>query len=553
MRKMLYVLLMLLFVVGTVNAYNTRAYSITGDDGPVPAYTNGSKLEWQYVFGAAGDIRSNLGTPGKNIAAYQNNVVVIWADTMGYNPDSGYVLGYLRTAYSTDGGATWTTPFNLTTYPMVRYYPGVTFDQVTGKVWFVWQEGPLGYPNSLIKVATDMEFPYGVFRVWTMDTTLNNNVWVPAIDVNSDTIIVVGVDIGYGGTFDAYYWMSIDGGNTWSTQRVLHHYTVGQDTLISRGQDVPIPRIGPNGYVAFYGQHINIYGADTVYAPYFIDAHIDGDSLVVDRFVDIFTELGGPLYPGATGWWYTYDFVLDANNKPHIVVKFGTGSYEYGDVWHIYPTTGSPGSWGGWQADLLVGYGNGTPVATQPNVAFVPPTNKLLVIYKAKFQGDSTNPSGVPDIGHGMLDLNTNEWTDLGPVGQVDDADEEAVELARIVFTDHGYATGLIDRSADVLEVGYLQVPMGIEEEPVVRNVFVLAPVRTLTRGEVGVKFSLPKSGNVTVSVFDAAGRKVATIYNGIMEAGSHTLTWNAPKTGVYFVNLNFENTTATTRVIAVR
>ncbi len=542
MRKVMYVVLTLLFVVGTVNAYNTRAYSITGDDGPV-GHSNGSKLVWGYTFGPAGDIRSNLGTPGKNIAAYQGNIAVVWADTLGWDPANGYVLGYLRASYSTDGGRTWVGPFNLTTYGMRRYYPGVTFDQVTGKVWFVWQEGPPGYPNSLIKVATDIAYPYGVFQTYTMDTTINNNVWLPAIDANGDTIIVDGVDIGFGGTIAAYYWLSTDGGNTWSPQRVL----------VENGGDSPIPRIGPNGYVAFYGQTMNVYGADTVDAPYFIEAHVDGDSLVIDRVVDLFTELGGPLYPGATGWWYTYDFVLDNNNKPHIVVKFGSGNYEYGDVWHIYPTTGAPGNWGGWQADLLVGLGNGATVATQPNVGFDPSTNRLLVIYKAIFQRDSTDTTGAPDIGKGTLDLNTNEWYDEGAFAGVDDADEEAVELARIVYNGYGFATGIEDQNADVLQVGYVQVPMGVEEEPINRNEFGLRAFNNLTEGNIGVSFALPRSGRVEVSVFDAAGRKVGTLYSGEMDAGDHSLTWQAPKSGIYFVNLKFGNREASTRVIAVK
>jgi len=50
------------------------------------------------------------------------------------------------------------------------------------------------------------------------------------------------------------------------------------------------------------------------------------------------------------------------------------------------------------------------------------------------------------------------------------------------------------------------------------------------------ITFSLAKAGKVTVDVFNVAGQKVATLANGAMNAGSHSVTWNASKlsAGVY-------------------
>ncbi len=51
------------------------------------------------------------------------------------------------------------------------------------------------------------------------------------------------------------------------------------------------------------------------------------------------------------------------------------------------------------------------------------------------------------------------------------------------------------------------------------------------------VMISLEKAGRVTVDVFDIAGRRVATLLNGPLKAGNHTLVWNAARqaAGVYF------------------
>jgi len=51
------------------------------------------------------------------------------------------------------------------------------------------------------------------------------------------------------------------------------------------------------------------------------------------------------------------------------------------------------------------------------------------------------------------------------------------------------------------------------------------------------INFTLAKAGKVTVDVFNAAGQKVDTIVNTTMNAGAHSVNWNASKfsAGVYF------------------
>jgi hypothetical protein len=51
------------------------------------------------------------------------------------------------------------------------------------------------------------------------------------------------------------------------------------------------------------------------------------------------------------------------------------------------------------------------------------------------------------------------------------------------------------------------------------------------------IRFTMAKTGKVSVDVFDVAGQKVATLVNGSLNAGSHSVVWNASKfsAGVYF------------------
>jgi hypothetical protein len=71
------------------------------------------------------------------------------------------------------------------------------------------------------------------------------------------------------------------------------------------------------------------------------------------------------------------------------------------------------------------------------------------------------------------------------------------------------------------------------------------------------VAFSLARSGPVEIGIYDAAGRRVTTLLDGVRAAGTHRTEWNgrdaggaAAASGVYFVRLVSEGRTQTTRVI---
>ncbi len=54
------------------------------------------------------------------------------------------------------------------------------------------------------------------------------------------------------------------------------------------------------------------------------------------------------------------------------------------------------------------------------------------------------------------------------------------------------------------------------------------------------LSYMLPRSGPVTITIYNLLGQRVATIYEGEKQAGQHTITWNASAfpSGVYFARL---------------
>jgi pullulanase/glycogen debranching enzyme len=74
------------------------------------------------------------------------------------------------------------------------------------------------------------------------------------------------------------------------------------------------------------------------------------------------------------------------------------------------------------------------------------------------------------------------------------------------------------------------------------------------------IHFTLPEASEVTVSVFDIAGRKVATLVNQSLVAGTHDVQWNGRAdsgqrlaSGVYFYRIEAGDFSQTRRMTLVR
>ncbi len=69
------------------------------------------------------------------------------------------------------------------------------------------------------------------------------------------------------------------------------------------------------------------------------------------------------------------------------------------------------------------------------------------------------------------------------------------------------------------------------------------------------INFTLPQSGRATLTVYNVLGQRVATLVNGVMSAGSHTVNFNAANlaSGVYLYELRAGNTVITNTMMLVK
>lgn len=69
------------------------------------------------------------------------------------------------------------------------------------------------------------------------------------------------------------------------------------------------------------------------------------------------------------------------------------------------------------------------------------------------------------------------------------------------------------------------------------------------------INFTLAKAGKVTVDVYNAAGQKIETVVNATLNAGSHSVKWNAARqsAGVYFYTVKSGEATKTMKMTLLK
>jgi hypothetical protein len=69
------------------------------------------------------------------------------------------------------------------------------------------------------------------------------------------------------------------------------------------------------------------------------------------------------------------------------------------------------------------------------------------------------------------------------------------------------------------------------------------------------IYFTLAKSGNVSLKVFNSLGSVVATLIDGFMETGKHSIKYNSKdsSSGIYFYRLKADNFTSTRKMLLIK
>lgn len=100
----------------------------------------------------------------------------------------------------------------------------------------------------------------------------------------------------------------------------------------------------------------------------------------------------------------------------------------------------------------------------------------------------------------------------------------------------------------------------GVQESVLPVRFALHAPMPNPTASGAVLSFDLPQDGRVTLRLFDAGGRSVATLVDGYLPAGSHTVAWRGADergrrvgTGMYFCRMEAARFSQTRKIVVAR
>ena len=69
------------------------------------------------------------------------------------------------------------------------------------------------------------------------------------------------------------------------------------------------------------------------------------------------------------------------------------------------------------------------------------------------------------------------------------------------------------------------------------------------------INYEVAHFSNISLKIYDIAGREVAELVNGQLEPGQYSINWNASKfsSGLYFVKLTTENFTQSQKIMLIK
>ena len=109
-------------------------------------------------------------------------------------------------------------------------------------------------------------------------------------------------------------------------------------------------------------------------------------------------------------------------------------------------------------------------------------------------------------------------------------------------------------------EIDYLpkgQAKLSVEEIIIPKSLTLHSNYPNPFNSRTSIKIDINKdnAGYIDLDVYDISGRKIDSIYNGIIKKGSHILSWDASNfsAGIYFLKLSAKNSQQTIKLLYVK
>jgi len=416
--------------------------------------------------------------------------------------------------------------------------------------------------------ARDAEVGQGIFDYAYGEPALDHYAW-PWVAVNTNgTYQLVMID--YNNKQNLYWTRSTDHGATWDAPVDI---TSPQPEPNTSDQNIATSKVpGSNKVcITWVAAPLSGYAQEPGFFRESPDAGNNWDTPVDLGFPPAFNP-GSETVPS-----YSVSSLFplyDRNDNLHIVGSVepyvrDTNWVKPGQIWHwcaANPDTwnlirvASPDSWTG-----NVGYN--VSVCSRPSLGQDDRGN-LFVVWE-EFDGvnvESTTTYLRADIWYSYSTDNGVTWADgtritdggdvtyrfpsiLDPIGDTVMVEYMIDQVAGFFLYGYGPATN----NPIVVQKWENPVPPGVEGPKVApAGRMEIAANPSPANDRTVISYSLPRSGDVSLVVYDAAGRPVQTLASGRREPGRYTATWDAKNAaaGVYFYTLTSGKASITRKLI---
>jgi hypothetical protein len=342
---------------------------------------------------------------------------------------------------------------------------------------------------------------------------------------------------------------SSNGGQTWSSPVNVSSNATG----VGQGSD---PAVGINGEVYVVWANANTY------ATQYFNKSTDG-GLTFGTPVVIATATGGNI-PWSQGGPTTFPAIsCDISGGPrngNIYVTWGDGRYGDEDVF-ISRSTDHGNTW---STALRVNndtQGNGK-VQAWPWIA-VNSAGLISILYydTRNTPNNNTIEAWLARSSDGGLTF-TNEVlsSQQSPTNQPN-TDVRFGDYIAVDFWGNRITSAWTDERAGAYDMEIYTAVYDITTgmQPTVNSIpskFELKqnypnPFNPVTR----IDFNIPKTTNINLSIFDLNGQLVSKVYEGMMNRGEHSISWDGGKfsSGVYFYRLTSDGYTETKKMMMIK
>ncbi len=463
-----------------------------------------------------------------------NNLIWIGPNTLGFlgadmAPDGTNWEG-ASVWYSDDNGANW-TKYNINPTIINRLYPDAFYDATTGTPWYAYGIRVPGLASK-IYVAKDEGLSIGAPGLFTeyqvTDGIGTYGEWLPTVVAKGDTVVVsyMKYDLSLGACKTSF-----DGGATW-----------GDEVIIDENQVLDNPNmllVGDN--LVFYS-----FDGDII------------DTIIFWKSTDWGQTWTGPYklessavqYEFAS-WWYSYAGAV-YQGKAHVLAVMSPSGVENGILYdYIFDPADNSIT-----EQFVVGeidsssgaYDVGVPQARTPSAGVTQDGSKLVAMFM-NYDASLTNKDPYFMVYDGTT------WSDYAPVFAVQDTfDEGRGDFCPTVYDD-GENLNLYfvcsSGSINYVNIYYATSQVVIPSVNETRPTFSLNVRPTIVTGNMNLEFALPKTANVDVTVYNAAGQKVKSLFTGTLNAGTHRMAYDTNfGKGIYFVTVTVDGKSTSRKIL---